>query len=209
MKLVFFGAPGAGKGTIAKILNNDTNIPQISTGDLFRAAIKNQTPLGQQVSSILDKGELVPDSLTVSLVKERVAQDDCKDGYILDGFPRTIGQAEEWEQIAPIDKAIYFDIDDEIVKKRLGGRRTCSSCGAIYHIESNKPKVENVCDKCGADLMIRKDDKEEAILNRLEVYHSQTKPLLDFYKKIDKMVSVEAFHDIETVAKQLKEKVGL
>ncbi|MCG8570303.1 MAG: adenylate kinase [Spirochaetes bacterium] len=208
MKLVFFGAPGAGKGTLAKVVMKELNIPQISTGDLFRQAIKDKTPLGQQVSDILAKGELVPDSLTISIVKERVEQADCKNGYILDGFPRTIIQAEEWEKVAPIDTAIYFDVTDDVVRRRLGSRRVCGNCGAIYNIISLKPKVEGVCDKCGkAQLIIRDDDQEEAINHRLEVYHAQTKPLLEFYDRIKKMVSINANHEVDSMFAEFKKVV--
>ena len=179
MKLVLFGAPGAGKGTVAKIMIKDFNIPQISTGDLFRKAIKDQTSLGKKVSSILASGGLVPDELTIDIVKERTSEADCKNGFILDGFPRTMVQAQAWEKANPIDKAIYFDISDEEVKKRLCGRRVCSKCGEIYNVNFNQPKYEGVCDKDGEKLVIRSDDQEDAINNRLEVYHSQTKPLLE------------------------------
>ena len=209
MKIVFFGAPGAGKGTIAKKFNEDIGIPQISTGDLFRAAIKNKTELGQKVSSILEKGELVPDSLTIDIVKERVSQPDCKNGYILDGFPRTMVQAESWEKSAPIDKAIYFDISDNEVKKRLGGRRVCQKCGAIYHVSFNPPKKADICDTDSEPLFIRPDDKEDAIMNRLSVYHKQTEPLLDYYTKIGKVISVDAKLSPEEVYLQIKNKIKL
>lgn len=207
MKIVFFGAPGAGKGTIAKKFNEDFGIPQISTGDLFRAAIKNKTELGLKVSSILESGGLVPDELTISIVKERVSQPDCKNGYILDGFPRTMVQAESWESADPIDKAIYFDISDDEVKKRLGGRRVCQKCGAIYHVIFNKPKNDGLCDSDNDKLFIRPDDREEAIANRLDVYHKQTEPLLGFYNKISKVISIDATMAPDNVYSQIKGKI--
>ncbi|OHD12940.1 MAG: adenylate kinase [Spirochaetes bacterium GWD1_27_9] len=204
MKLVFFGAPGAGKGTIAKKFNEEFGIPQISTGDLFRAAIKNKTELGLKVSEIMAKGGLVSDDITIGIVKERIKNDDCKDGYILDGFPRTMIQAENWEKADSVDLAIYFDIKDDEVKKRLGGRRVCPKCGKIYNVFFSKPKVENICDNDNETLIIREDDREEAIANRLVVYHSQTAPLLDYYKKFDKVIAIDATAAPEMVYSQIK-----
>jgi adenylate kinase len=209
MKLVLFGAPGAGKGTVAKIMIKDFKIPQISTGDLFRKAIKEQTELGKKVSSILASGGLVPDELTIDIVKERTNEADCKNGFILDGFPRTMVQAEAWEKANPIDKAIYFDISDEEVKKRLCGRRVCPKCGEIYNINFNQPKVEGVCDKDGEKLIIRSDDEESAIVNRLEVYHSQTEPLLKYYSKLGKVISVNSSVSPDFTYKQIKENLNI
>ncbi|MBN2546803.1 MAG: adenylate kinase [Spirochaetes bacterium] len=203
MKLVFFGAPGAGKGTIAKIVYDKNKIVQISTGDLFRNAIKNQTELGKKVSAILERGDLVPDELTIEIVKERIKEKDCNKGYILDGFPRTMIQAESWEKIDPIDRAVYFDISDEVVKRRLGGRRICPKCGAIFNIYTNKPKNEGICDNDGESLIIRKDDQEEAIENRLFIYHEQTKPLISYYKKLDKLVTIDSSVDADTSYQQI------
>lgn len=208
MKLVFFGAPGAGKGTIAKLLFEKFGIPQISTGDLFRAAIKNKTELGKKVSTILENGQLVPDEVTISIVVERIKEDDCKNGYILDGFPRTLVQAESFESVKPISIAIFFDITDEEVKERLGGRRVCESCGAIYHIKKNKPKKDGVCNEDNGKLIIRPDDKEEAIVKRLEVYHNQTEPLIDYYKNIGKLAVIDASLPPDEVVKQICEKVN-
>lgn len=207
MKLIFFGAPGAGKGTIAKQLKENSALPHISTGDIFRKAIKEQTKLGKMVSSILEQGKLVPDELTISLVEERVKQPDCKNGYILDGFPRTLVQAEEWSKIEEIDAAIYFDITDQEVIRRLGGRRTCPSCQAIFHIDLHKPQKENICDKCGSELIIRPDDTETAIQTRLSVYHSQTEPLLNYYLQKNKTISIDASKSPEDVFKELKNKL--
>ncbi|HPO49303.1 MAG TPA: adenylate kinase [Spirochaetota bacterium] len=208
MKIVFFGAPGAGKGTIAKKFNEELGIPQISTGDLFRAAIKNKTELGLKVSSILETGGLVPDELTIEVVKERVSLNDCKNGYILDGFPRTMIQATSWEKVQSVDAAIYFDISDEEVKKRLGGRRVCQKCGAIYHTIFNPPKKEGICDNDSETLFIRPDDKEEAIANRLEVYHKQTEPLLEYYEKLEKAVTIDASKTPDEVYGQIKNRLN-
>ncbi len=209
MKLVFFGAPGAGKGTVAKLLYDRLNIIQISTGDLFRENIKNKTELGQKVSSILEKGDLVPDELTIEIVKDRVKMDDCKNGYILDGFPRTMVQAEAWEKADPIDKAVYFDIADEIVMKRLSGRRICQKCGAIYNIYFNPPKTENMCNNDNEALIIRKDDNEDSIKNRLEVYHKQTEPLMGYYEKCGKMISINASVTPEESYSQIVKQLGI
>lgn len=209
MKLVFFGAPGAGKGTIAKILFDEQKMVHISTGDLFREAIKNKTELGQKVSSILEKGELVPDELTIALVEERVQKPDCAEGYILDGFPRTMVQAESWEKIDQIDTAVYFDIDDELVRKRLSGRRMCPKCGAIYNVFFSQPKQEGLCDNDGETLMTRKDDGLETINNRLSVYHSQTEPLLGYYKKLNKEITIDASVSAEESYRQIKGKLAL
>ena len=208
-KLVFFGAPGAGKGTLSKILVKELNIQQISTGDLFRKAIQDKTELGLKVSSILEKGDLVPDELTIALVEERVNQGDCNNGYILDGFPRTMVQAEEWEKIDPVDNAIYFEIDDELVKKRLSGRRLCPKCGAIYNIYFGKPKVDGKCDIDGEDLITRKDDQENAVKNRLDVYYEQTAPLLDYYKGLNKVITIDASVNPEITFNQIKKELNI
>lgn len=209
MKLVFFGAPGAGKGTVAKKFTENCGIPQISTGDLFREAIKNKTELGEKVSKIISLGELVPDEITIAMVKERIAKDDCKNGYILDGFPRTIGQAEKFEEVNPIDMAIFFEISDEDVKKRLGGRRVCEKCGAIYNVFFSKPKKDGICDKDGARLIIREDDKEETIIKRLEVYHNQTAPLVDFYNKLNKLIRIDATLELDSIFNSIIEKLKI
>lgn len=182
MNLIFLGAPGAGKGTLATLLSKEYRIPQISTGDLFRAAVKEGSELGRQVRGIMEKGELVPDSLTVELVKERLSKPDAKGGYILDGFPRTVAQADALAEFQKIDAVINFSISDELVIRRLSGRRVCRSCGAIYHIENMPPKVEGTCDRCGGELYIRDDDKIDSIKNRLRVYKEQTEPLIAYYR---------------------------
>ncbi len=183
MKLVFFGPPGAGKGTIASKLAEKIGIPHISTGDLFRAAIKNETELGKKVKAILDSGALVPDELTVELVRERLSEGDTKSGYILDGFPRTIPQAEALADIDQIDAVINFEVADEVIVSRLSGRRICPNCGNIHHVEYMPPKQEGICDRCGGELIQREDDKEDSIRNRLAVYKEQTAPLLDYYNE--------------------------
>ena len=183
MNLIFLGAPGAGKGTLATLLSKDYGIPQISTGDLFRAAVKDGSELGRKVKGIMEKGELVPDSLTVELVRERLAKPDAQQGYILDGFPRTVAQADALAESQKIDAAINFRISDELVIRRLSGRRVCRSCGAIYHIDNMPPKVEGTCDRCGGEMYIRDDDKIESIKNRLRVYKEQTEPLIAYYRE--------------------------
>ena len=182
MKIIMLGAPGAGKGTQAKMIADKFGIPHISTGDLFRSNIKNETELGLQVKSILASGGLVPDSVTIEMVRNRIAEPDCKNGFILDGFPRTIPQADALAEMTDLDAVIDFQISKEEVVKRLSGRRMCPSTGRIYHIIFNPPKVEGKDDETGEDLVQRPDDKEDAIMHRLEVYTEQTEPLISYYK---------------------------
>lgn len=186
MKIIMLGAPGAGKGTQADKICEKFAIPHISTGDIFRANIKNGTELGRKAKSFMDQGLLVPDELTCDLVADRIQAEDCKNGYVLDGFPRTIPQAEALDKAlaamgAKVDFAVNIDIPDENIIERMGGRRACLACGATYHIVNIPPKVEGVCDKCGAELVLRDDDKPETVKKRLDVYHEQTQPLIDFY----------------------------
>ena len=199
MKLVFLGPPGAGKGTLAVLVAEAYNIPHISTGEIFRTAIREKTPLGLKVQAIIDAGQLVSDDTTIELVKERLAKSDAKKGFILDGFPRTIPQAEALAEIVDIDSAVNFDIDDELVVKRLSGRRVCKTCSQNYHVDFMPPKVEGKCDKCGSDLIIREDDKIEAITKRLEVYSKQTEPLIGFYREKNKLTDVDASPSSGTV----------
>lgn len=188
MKIIMLGAPGAGKGTQAKMIADKYQIPHISTGDIFRANIKNGTELGKEAKSYMDKGLLVPDELTVKILLDRVANKDCENGYVLDGFPRTIPQATVLEEALAktgdkIDFAINVDVPDENIIKRMSGRRACLKCGATFHMEHVPPKKDGICDVCGDALVLRDDDKEETVKNRLEVYHKQTQPLIDFYSE--------------------------
>lgn len=186
MKIIMLGAPGAGKGTQAKMIADKYSVPHVSTGDIFRANIKNGTELGMEAKKYMDQGLLVPDELTVKILLDRVAQDDCKNGYVLDGFPRTIPQAEvldnELTKLGEtIDYAIDVNVPDENIINRMSGRRACLACGATYHIAHIPPKQEGICDRCGKELVLRDDDKPETVKNRLEIYHEQTQPLIDFY----------------------------
>ena len=192
MKIVMLGAPGAGKGTQAKKIAEKYEIPHISTGDIFRANIKNGTELGKKAKTYMDQGLLVPDELTVDLVIDRLANDDCKNGYILDGVPRTIAQAESLEKAGIVfDDVISIEISDETIMERMSGRRVCESCGASYHLVAVPPKQEGICDKCGGKLIQRHDDEPETVKHRLEVYHQETEPLKEFYAKRGLLKSVE------------------
>lgn len=192
MKLVFLGPPGAGKGTLASEAAKYYGIPHISTGSMFRNAIKKHTPLGEKIRKIIDSGALVDDETTAALVKERLAQTDAQNGFILDGFPRTIAQAEILEAFCSLDAVINFDISDEAVIKRLSGRRLCPSCGKNFHIDFMKPLIEGLCDNCRATLVIREDDKTEAIVKRLETYREQTFPLIEFYQNKNLLITLDA-----------------
>lgn len=186
MKLIFLGAPGAGKGTQAAIVSEKLGIPTISTGDMFRAAMKEGTPVGLRAKAFIEAGQLVPDEVVIDMVSERVARKDCAKGYILDGVPRTIAQAQALEDAGiKFDHVIAIDTPDEVVTARLAGRRVCKDCGATYHMVNQPPKTEGICDKCGGEVILRKDDAPETIANRLVVYHQETEPLVDFYTKRD------------------------
>ena len=209
MKLIMLGAPGAGKGTQAKMIAKEYGIPHISTGDIFRANIKEGTELGKEAKTYMDAGQLVPDELTVKILLDRVAKDDCKNGYVLDGFPRTIPQAEVLDAALTelgdkIDFAIDVDVPDENIVRRMGGRRACVTCGATYHIEHVPPKTEGICDTCGSELILRDDDKPETVSNRLKVYHEQTQPLIDFYTKKGVLKSVDGTVDMMDVFAAIK-----
>ena len=204
MKIIMLGAPGAGKGTQAKMIAEKYGIPHISTGDIFRYNIKNGTELGKEAKKYMDQGLLVPDELTVKILLDRVAQDDCKNGYVLDGLPRTIPQAEVLEEALTklgdrIDYAINVEVPDENIVKRMGGRRACVNCGATYHIEHVPPKKEGICDNCGSELILRDDDKPETVKNRLSVYHKQTQPLIDFYNGKGVLRTVDGTVDMKDV----------
>lgn len=206
MKLILLGAPGAGKGTQAEIISEKYNIPTISTGNIIRAALKNGTEMGLKAKSYIDAGNLVPDEVVIGIIKERLAEDDCKNGFILDGFPRTIPQAEALDKMGfEIDRALSIEVDDAEIIKRMSGRRVCGKCGASYHTEFKKPEKEGVCNVCGGELVIRKDDEPETVMNRLKVYHEQTEPLKDYYKSCGKLITVEGQDKVEdTTALVLK-----
>ena len=209
MKLILLGAPGAGKGTQAEILCRELSIPTISTGNILRAAIKNGTPTGLKAKSYMDAGKLVPDEVIVGIVKERVAQPDCQKGFILDGMPRTIPQAEALvAQDVPIDKVVSIEIADKVIEDRMVGRRVCAACGASYHITANPPKTEGVCDSCGGKLEIRKDDAPETVKNRLKVFHDETEPLKAFYEKMGILKEVEGNQPIESATKDILAALG-
>jgi len=199
MKLVFLGPPGAGKGTLAAKAVDLLKLPHISTGNIFRAAIAAQSPLGLKVKAIIDAGKLVDDETTIELVRERLAQDDAQKGFILDGFPRTIPQAEVLAEMTAVDKVVNFDIPDSSVLERLGGRRVCRKCGFNFHVIFSKPKKDGICDHCGGEIYTRDDDKAEAIAKRLEVYRAQTAPLIDFYRGKGLIVDVDARPGVEEV----------
>ncbi|HBA62961.1 MAG TPA: adenylate kinase [Lachnospiraceae bacterium] len=213
MKIIMLGAPGAGKGTQAKKIAEKYHIPHISTGDIFRANIKNGTELGKQAKTYMDQGLLVPDELTVNLVIDRVQKEDCANGYVLDGFPRTIPQAEALTKALEglgekLDYAIDVDVPDENIVNRMSGRRACVSCGATYHVVYAAPKVEGICDTCGAELILRDDDKPETVQKRLGVYHEQTQPLIDYYTKAGILKSVDGTRNLEEVFKSIVEILG-
>ncbi len=208
MKIIMLGAPGAGKGTQAKMIADKYSVPHISTGDIFRANIKNGTELGKKAKEFMDKGQLVPDELTVEILLDRVAQDDCKNGYVLDGFPRTIPQADVLDKELTklgdkVDYAINVDVPDENIIRRMSGRRACLKCGATYHIVSIPTKVEGICDVCGEPVVQRDDDKPETVQKRLTVYHEQTQPLIDYYKGKGILKSVDGTVPMEQVFEEI------
>ena len=213
MKIIMLGAPGAGKGTQAKMIAEKCGIPHISTGDIFRANIKNGTELGAQAKEYMDKGLLVPDELVCDLVVDRIQQADCEKGYILDGFPRTIPQAEALENALnaieqKLDYAIDIDVPDEIIINRMSGRRACVGCGATYHVLFNPTKVEGKCDVCGESLILRDDDKPETVKKRLDVYHTQTQPLIDFYTERKVLVEVDGTQSMDKVFDDIMKILG-
>ncbi len=209
MNLILLGAPGAGKGTLASYLIEKMGVPSVSTGNILREAIRNGTELGMQAKAFMDAGKLVSDELVIDLLKERIAQPDCQKGFILDGFPRTIPQAEALDQIAQIDCALSLEVADDVIEGRMTGRRTCTKCGATYHIVANPPKAEGVCDACGDALQIRPDDKVEVVRQRLETYHAQTEPLKEYYGAQGKLKSIDGEQGIEQTKKLACEALGL
>jgi len=204
MKLIFLGPPGAGKGTIADLAMNELKLPHISTGDLFRAAVKNETPLGLKVKGIMASGGLVSDDITIALVKERLAEKDAATGWILDGFPRTIPQAEALEALAAADMAVNFDVADDVVVGRLSGRRVCRTCGKIYHVKNMPPKKAGLCDLDGGELYTRDDDQEAAIKVRLDTYRKQTAPLIEWYGKKGKLITIDGVGEPRAVLERFK-----
>jgi adenylate kinase len=204
MKLIFLGPPGAGKGTLAAKAVDIVGAPHISTGAIFRSAIAAKSPLGLTVKAIIDAGKLVDDETTIALVRERLAQDDVRGGYILDGFPRTIPQAEALAGFSQVDRVINFDIPDSAVLERLSGRRVCRKCGINYHVIFNKPKAENVCDACGGEVFVREDDREEAVQKRLQVYRDQTAPLIEYYRAKGLLTDVDARPAVDVVVDNFK-----
>jgi adenylate kinase len=210
MKLVLLGAPGAGKGTQAEILSRMCNIPTISTGNILRAAMKNGTPVGLKAKDYVESGKLVPDDVIIGIIRERLAEDDCKNGYILDGMPRTIPQAQALEEVGVgIDVALSIEIEDETIIKRMAGRRVCKDCGATYHLVTIPPKAPGICDACGGELITRKDDAPETVKERLAIYHRDTEPLKEFYSERGKLKIVQNQSSIEEDTKAVLKALGL
>ncbi|MCX7843623.1 MAG: adenylate kinase [Clostridia bacterium] len=214
MRLILLGAPGSGKGTQAALLQEKLNIPHISTGDIFRSNIKSGTELGKLAKCYIDKGMLVPDSVTIDLVKDRLRQPDCNNGFIMDGFPRTIPQAEYLENALKemgmhVDAALNIDVPDEVIISRISGRRICPACGMSYNVVSNPPRTEGICDSCGGRVVHRDDDKEETVVNRLKVYHEQTEPLIKFYEARGKLKTVDGQGSVEESSKRVFKVLGI
>ena len=206
MNIIFLGAPGAGKGTQAEIVSEKLAIPTVSTGNIIRAALKNGTPMGLKAKELIESGKLVPDEVVIGIIKDRLAEEDCANGFILDGFPRTIPQAEALDTMGiVIDKVIDSEVADEKIATRMGGRRVCKACGNSYHLEYKKPQNDGVCDACGGELIQRKDDAPETVLERLKIYHQETEPLKDYYEKQGKLFIVEGQEEVsDTTALTLK-----
>jgi adenylate kinase len=201
LNIVILGPPGVGKGTYAEFLSKKYGIPKISVGDLFRTAIKDRTELGKKIKDYVTSGDLVPDEIVIELVKNRLEEDDCKQGFLLDGYPRTVPQAEAMMKFKKIDIALNFVAPDEVIMERIGGRRTCRKCGAIYHIKNVPPTIEGVCDRCSGRLIQRSDEKPEVIKNRLVVYREKTKPVVDYLREKGLLVDIDAHYDIEEIDK--------
>ncbi len=204
MKIIFLGAPGAGKGTQAEVVAEKFNIPTVSTGNIIREALKNGTEMGLKAKSFIEAGQLVPDEVVIGIIKERLAKDDCKNGFILDGFPRTIPQAEALDAMGiSIDKVVDIEVPDENIMERMTGRRVCGKCGASYHLMFKKPLKDGICDSCGSELVQRKDDAPETVADRLHVYHDQTEPLKDFYEKAGKLSVVEGLGTVSEITERV------
>lgn len=210
MRLILLGAPGAGKGTQAEYLSKTLGVPAISTGNILRTAMKTGSDVGLTVKKYVDSGKLVPDEVIIGIVKARLDEGDCQDGYILDGMPRTIAQADalEHEDWCP-DKVLYLEVSDDVIMERMAGRKTCSNCGASYHMKHNPPKIEGVCDLCGGSLFVRKDDAPETVKARLEIFHKQTKPLIEFYDLRGKLATVGSQKDLEDTKQAVRLALGI
>ena len=210
MKLILLGAPGAGKGTQAEILSRELGVPTISTGNILRAAMKAGTEVGLKAKAYVEAGKLVPDDVIIGIIRERLGQDDCRDGYILDGVPRTIGQAETMESMGiKIDCALSIEVDDDVIVDRMSGRRTCKDCSQTFHVVNNPPKKEGVCDSCGGELSIRKDDAPETVKARLATFHKETEPLKDFYAERGLLRTVDNRPTIELTTAEIKKALGI
>ena len=209
MRLILLGAPGAGKGTQAEFIQSKLGIPSISTGNLLRTAIAEGTELGKKAASYMESGSLVPDELVLDLVRARVAQPDCAKGMIFDGFPRTLAQAEALDRVMKMDMVLFLDVDDESIVERMSGRRTCPKCQATYHVVSHPPKQEGLCDKCGAELGIRKDDKPEVVRQRLSVYHAQTEPIVKYYQNQGILKVVKGQEKLEDTTALVAQAIGV
>lgn len=209
MRVVLLGAPGAGKGTQAEFIMQKAGIPSISTGNLLREAVKNQTPLGLKAKAAMDAGALVPDEVVIGMVEERLKAPDCRNGCIFDGFPRTIPQAEALDRVTQIDCALQIDVPDEVIESRMTGRRVCLTCGATFHVAGNPPKQEGICDKCGAGLVVREDDKPEVVRDRLATYHAQTEPLIAYYKAQNKLKTVDGQGTVAEISGLVAKALGL
>ena len=209
MRLILLGAPGAGKGTQADFIKEKLDIPVVSTGNLLRSAMAHGTELGKKVASFMDSGSLVPDELVIDLVKERIVQDDCAKGLIFDGFPRTVAQAEALDKVMKVDAAIFLHVEDDVIVHRMGGRRTCPECQTTYHVVSHPPKQEGVCDKCGSELGIRKDDRPEVVRQRLAVYHKQTEPIVNYYEAQGLLKFIECEETIEGTQALVAKALGV
>ncbi|WP_025270560.1 adenylate kinase [Hippea sp. KM1] len=213
MILILLGAPGVGKGTQGVLISKEYGIPQISTGDILRKEVKEETELGKKAKVYMDKGELVPDDVIIGMMENRIKEDDCKNGFILDGFPRTVAQAEAFDEMLKknnlqLDRVLLIDVPEEEIIDRLTGRRVCPSCGAVYHIKNNPPKKDNICDQCGSKLIQRDDDTEEVVKNRLEVYKKSTMPLVEYYTKTGKLVKINGVGTIDEIFGRIKEVLG-